>query len=53
MIGRPLVLCKAPPQVKTDTRSIVYKGWLIRDGFWRLVEFKEILRDGDYFFIRG
>ena len=35
------------------TRSIVYNGWLIRDGIWRLVEFNEILRDGDYFLIRG
>ena len=30
-----------------DTRSIVYKGWLIRDEILRLVEFEEILRDGD------
>ena len=31
----------------SSTRSIVYKGWLIRDEILRLVEFKEIFRDCD------
>ena len=30
------------------TRSLVYKGWLIRDGFLGLVEILENLRDDDY-----
>ena len=30
-----------------NTRSLVYKGWLIRDENLGLVEFKEIFRDGD------
>ena len=28
-----------------DTRSLVYKGWLIRDAFQRLLYLLEILRD--------
>ena len=42
----------AIPEIKGGreyTRSLVYKGWLIRDGIWRLLEFKTILRDVDYF----
>ena len=27
------------------TRSLVYKGWLIRDAFQRLLDLLEILRD--------
>ena len=30
------------------TRSMLYKGWLIRDEIWRLVEFQKVLRDADY-----
>ena len=33
-----------------NTRSIVYKGWLIRDEIHRLVEYEIWLRDSDYSF---
>ena len=29
----------------SSTRSLVYKGWLIRDAFQRLLDILEILRD--------
>ena len=27
--------------------TVFYKGWFIRDDFWRLVKFSQNLRDGD------
>ena len=33
-------------QLYKNTRSMFYKGWLIRDAFLELVNFSRILRDG-------
>ena len=38
----------APIKLYTSsTRNLFYKGWPIRDGFWGLVKFFQILRDRD------
>ena len=34
-----------PKYSKSCTRSLVYKGWLMRDAFQRLLDLLEILRD--------
>ena len=44
--ARVLLLCNAWSWAQT-TRSLVYKGWPIRDGFRGLVKFLQILRDKD------
>ena len=47
-LGQLAVRRELEEQVWPNTRSVVYKGWLIRDEIWRLVEFEKVLGDGDY-----